>query len=68
MKRELLKTLVLGDDDLDCSCDKITMAELGISHVAFNEEDLAPYNLIVYSGKKGTKILRSTCFKTGEIV
>lgn len=67
MKRGTLNYLLLGDDDLECRRENMPLEELCLLDTAFISSDLEPYDLIVYSGKKGKKILKSRFFKGGII-
>lgn len=67
MKKLNIKTLILDDNDLECSAKTITLSDLSLSHVSFKIDDLKDYELIIYFGKKGTKILKSNYFRTGKI-
>lgn len=68
MDKKNILTLILGDTELECKGQEITIQELGIQHVGFILPDLDKYDLIVYSGRKGTKILKSRYFSRGTIV
>jgi hypothetical protein len=68
MERRELKTLLVNDEDLDCEFKKsVTLTDLNLSHLGINIDDMKNFDLIVYKGKKGTKILRSNCFLSGKI-
>lgn len=67
MDRKSIKMLIVDDEDLNCEDKKITLTDLNLLNLSFNPEDLKPFDLIVYKGKKGTKILRSRYFKSGKI-
>lgn len=67
MDRRVVNTLVIDDKDLECNCDSITLKSLNISNVGFISSDLEKFDLIVYKGKKGQKILKSAITKTGII-
>ena len=67
MDRRTIKALILNDDDLECDCDKVSIEKLNMTHLGFNQKDIEDYGLIVYRGKKGTKILKSNYFKPGKI-
>ena len=60
MKRKTLSALIINDDDLECKCKKedLTLDQLNLSHVGFVSGDLEKYDLVVYSGKKGQKIIK----------
>lgn len=65
MNRYNLKTLVLGDHDVECKTDDIS--KMGLGNTNFIPADLDRYDLIVYQGKLGTKILKSKYFTPGLI-
>ena len=63
MERLKLNTLILGDEDLDCSGNKeVTLKELSIAHIGFISSDIEKFDLVIYSGKKGKKVLKSKYF------
>jgi len=64
----MIKTLIVGDSDLDCDCEKVTLENMTILNLGFIWKDIEDYELIVYSGKRGTKILRSKYFETGKLI
>lgn len=68
MERRVIKTLIVGDNDLDCNCDKVTIDNMTILNLNFVWKDIEDYELILYKGKRGTKILRSKYFNTGKII
>lgn len=68
MERRDLRTLILNDDDLNCDDKKkTTLSDLKLVHIGIKLEDMSNFDLIVYKGKKGTKILKSNYFKIGKI-
>ncbi len=60
--------LLIGDDELECNCKDKTIDDINISMVAFSPDTLKKYDLIIYSGSKGTKIIKSTYTMTGKVV
>lgn len=68
MDRRTINTLIVNDDDLECSSESLTLSDLNTGHLSFLKDDLEPYDLIVYKGKRGTKILRSKYFRSGKIL
>lgn len=51
--------LIVNDEDLECKDKKEkTLEELNLASLTFNFKDLKQFDLIVYSGKKGRKILK----------
>ena len=63
MKREVTNILILNDDDMNCDpkkekgLEKMTLSDIGFSALVIKD-----YSLIIYQGKKGTKILKNTVF------
>lgn len=60
-------TLIIGDVELNCNCKDLTIEDLNITHVGFSDMVLNQFDIILYSGSKGTKILKSTYTKTGVV-
>lgn len=69
MNKYLLNTLIVDDNDLECSCKigNISLYDLSLEHISFNNNDLLKYDLIIYQGEKGCKILKSRLTKTGKV-
>lgn len=64
-----LNTLLIGDSELECNCKDKTIDDINISMVGFSSSGvLDRYDLIIYSGSKGVKIIKSTYTKTGKVV
>lgn len=62
-----VKTLIVGDDDLNCDCKDKTIDDISIANVGFSVTITDSFDLIIYEGTKGTKILKSKYTKTGTI-
>ena len=60
MIRKDVKVLIVDDQDLDCKKKKeeITLEDIGINNVGFLLSDLEKYNIIIYKGRLGKKVLR----------
>ena len=58
MKRKVMNTLIVDDNDLNCKCEGLTLDEINLGKVGFVNVDLAKFDLIVYKGKRGKKILK----------
>lgn len=60
MKRIVLQTLVVDDNDLDCkkSKEEMTVEDIKLESLGFILSDLDKYDLIVYKGRLGKKVLR----------
>lgn len=68
MERRMIKTLIVGDSDLECDCEKVTIENMTILNLGFIWKDIEDYELIIYKGKRGTKILRSRYFGIGKLI
>ena len=62
MERRMLNTLIVNDDDLECRKGKekkeIKLEDIKLSSVGFVMNDLEKFDLIVYKGRLGKKVLR----------
>lgn len=60
MIRKDVKILIVDDQDLDCKKKKeeITLEDIGINNVGFLLSDLEKYDIIIYKGRLGKKVLR----------
>jgi len=63
-----ITTLLIGDDELECNCKDKTIDDINISMIAFSPDTLKKYDMIIYSGSKGVKIVKSTYTMTGKVV
>ena len=59
MERRMINTLIVNDQDLNCNCDSLTLEEITISKLGFVNADLDKFDLIVYKGKRGSKVIRT---------
>ena len=67
MDRRLIKTLIVNDDDMNCDCSTKTIEDITILNVGFSVSVLDSFDMIIYDGTKGTKVLKSVYTKTGII-
>lgn len=60
MNRKSLNTLIVDDNDIECEKNRGEMGldDIRLSKVGFVLSDLEKYDLIVYKGRLGTKVLR----------
>ena len=62
MERRTLSTVIVNDNDLECRKGKekkeIKLEDIKLSSVGFVMSDLEKFDLIVYKGKLGKKVLR----------
>ena len=68
MERRSLNTLIVGDSDLDCHCDKVTLDNMTVVNLGFLPGDIEKFDLIIYEGTRGTKILKSKYTGNGKLV
>lgn len=60
-------TLIISDVELNCNCKDLTIEDLNITHIGLNMDILKQFDLVLYTGSKGTKLLKSKYTKTGII-
>ena len=62
MERKMLSTLIVNDDDLECRKGKekkeIKLEDIKLSSIGFIMSDLEKFDLIIYKGRLGKKVLR----------
>lgn len=63
-----INLLVLSDDDMNCDVNSKDLSKMGIENIGFSMFAIKDYDLIIYEGKKGSKILKSKYTKKGEIL
>lgn len=67
MKRADIKLLVLDDEDMNCDTRNSSLDNMGIQNIGLSMFAIQDYDLIIYEGKKGSKILKSKYTKKGVI-
>ena len=67
MERVKINALLVNDDDLDCDCKDLNITDLNLANVGFRLADIERFDMVVYKGKKGEKILRSKYTGLGVI-
>lgn len=63
-----INLLLLSDEDMNCDTKTKDLSKMGIENIGFSMLAIKDYDLVVYEGKKGTKILKSKYTKKGEII
>lgn len=58
MKRITYDALIVNDQDLDCKVKEPTLDDIKLGSLGFVPGDLEKYELIIYSGTLGKKILK----------
>jgi hypothetical protein len=66
MNRYNPKLLVVNDNDVHCKTPD-DLGPMTLDNLNFLPKDVEKFDLIVYQGKRGTKILKSEFFRTGII-
>ena len=67
MDRRVIKTLIINDDDLNCDCSSKTLEDINITSIGFSVSVIDSFDMIIYNGSKGTKIVKSVYTETGII-
>ena len=67
MERKVANILLVNDDDLECDCKEIDLDNLSIATVGFRLPDMERFDIVIYKGTRGEKILRSTFTGLGKI-
>ena len=67
MDRRVIKTLIINDDDLNCDCSSKPLEDINITSIGFSVSVIDSFDMIIYDGSKGTKIVKSVYTKTGII-
>ncbi len=58
MERKMMNTLIVGDNDLNCKCEGLTLDEINVGKLGFVNADLEKFDLIIYKGSRGKKIIK----------
>ena len=67
MERKMINTLFVNDDDLECDCKEVNLDNLSIANVGFRLPDIERFDMVIYKGRRGEKILRSKFTGLGKI-
>ena len=68
MKKQNIKLLILDDDDMNCDSKTANLDKMGLENIGFSMLAIQGYDMVVYEGTKGSKILKSRYTKKGKIV
>ena len=66
MKRHIPRLLMVDDNDIQCKTPD-DLEPMTLNNLNFLPTDIEKFDIIVYQGKRGTKVLKSAFFKTGII-
>jgi hypothetical protein len=67
MERRMIQTLLVDDNDLECKCENLKLRDIDLGRLGFVNADLEKFDMIIYKGSKGTKIIKSKYTQTGKI-
>lgn len=62
-----INLLLLSDEDMNCDVSSKDLSKMGLENIGFSMLAIKDYDIIIYEGKKGSKILKSSFTKKGEI-
>lgn len=68
MKKQNIKLLILDDADMNCDSKTDDLDKIGLENIGFSMLAIQGYDMVVYEGTKGSKILKSRYTKKGKIV
>lgn len=68
MRKQNIKLLILDDDDMNCDSKTADLDKMGLENIGFSMFAIQGYDMVVYEGAKGSKILKSRYTKKGKIV
>ena len=66
--KKQIALLVLDDNDMNCDSKEIELEKLDLNNAGLSMLVLQNYDLVVYQGSKGSKILKSKYTKKGIIL
>lgn len=67
MIRKIKEAIIIDDSELECNCENLKLEDVNISNVALSDSSLSRFDFIIYSGKLGTKIVKSINTATGIV-
>lgn len=67
MLKRLKNVLILDDHELECNCTDLTIDKIDLSTIALATTSLDEFDMIIYNGKLGMKVIKSCCTKTGIV-
>lgn len=62
-----INLLLLSDEDMNCDSSTQDLSKMSLDNIGFSMLAIKDYDIVVYEGKKGSKILKSKYTKKGEI-
>ena len=68
MKKHELKLLILNDADMNCDTKTADINKLRLEDIGLSMFAIQGYDMVIYEGVKGSKILKSKYTKKGVII
>lgn len=68
LKRASIKLLILNDEDMNCDSRNSSIDNMGVENIGLSMFAIQDYDLVIYEGTKGSKILKSKYTKKGKIL
>lgn len=68
LKKHELKLLILNDADMNCDTKTADINKLGLEDIGLSMFAIQGYDMVIYEGTKGSKILKSKYTKKGVII
>lgn len=68
LKRANVKLLILNDEDMNCDSKNSSIDNMGVENIGLSMFAIQDYDLVIYEGTKGSKILKSKYTKKGKIL
>ena len=68
MKKANIKLLILNDEDMNCDSKNSSIDNMGVENIGLSMFAIQDYDLVIYEGTKGSKILKSKYTKKGKIL
>ena len=68
LKRANIKLLILNDEDMNCDSRNSSIDNMGVENIGLSMFAIQDYDLVIYEGAKGSKILKSKYTKKGKIL
>ena len=68
LKRAKIKLLILNDEDMNCDSKNSSIDNMGVENIGLSMFAIQDYDLVIYEGTKGSKILKSKYTKKGKIL
>ena len=59
---------ILNDEDMNCDSKNSSIDNMGVENIGLSMFAIQDYDLVIYEGTKGSKILKSKYTKKGKIL